>query len=123
LPGANGPILVVDDDDVILGFIEMALKDEGYEVLQAPNGAAALELTRSHQPGLILLDMKMPVMDGWAFAKAYFEEPRARAPIVVMTAAADAARRAEDIGAEAYLPKPFDLDDLLILVGRMTRPA
>jgi two-component system chemotaxis response regulator CheY len=120
MPGANGPILVVDDDDVIVGFVAMALKDEGYDVLQAGNGAAALELTRAHQPGMILLDMKMPVMDGWAFARAYGEKPGSRAPIVVMTAAADAAERAADVGAEAFLPKPFNLDELLELVERLT---
>jgi two-component system chemotaxis response regulator CheY len=123
MPGANGPILVVDDDEVIVGFVAMALKDEGYEVLKAANGAAALALTRVHQPGMILLDMKMPVMDGWAFARAYSEQPKSSAPIVVMTAAADAAQRAADVGAAAFLPKPFELDALLELVERMTGRA
>src|SRR5919198_3303048 len=113
------PILVVDDDELILNSVESTLADEGYPVVTATDGAAALDVVERQLPALILLDMKMPILDGWAFAKAYREQPGPRAPIVVMTAAADAARRAADIGAEGYLAKPFDLEDLLTLVGRL----
>jgi two-component system chemotaxis response regulator CheY len=115
------PILVVDDDELILNTVESTLADEGYHVVTAPDGAAALDAIERQEPALILLDMKMPIMDGWAFASAYRRQPEPHAPIVVMTAAADAARRAADVGAEAYLAKPFDLADLLNVVGRMTR--
>jgi CheY-like chemotaxis protein len=115
------PILVVDDDEVILSTVEFTLSDEGYPVMTAPDGAAALDLVEQQPPELILLDMKMPIMDGWAFARAYRDQPGPHAPIVVMTAAADAARRAADIGANGYLAKPFDLEDLLTVVGRMLR--
>jgi CheY-like chemotaxis protein len=117
------PILVVDDDDLILSSVESTLVDEGYPVVTAPDGAAALDAVEQQSPALILLDMKMPILDGWAFARAYREQPEPRAPIVVMTAAADAARRAADVGAEGYLAKPFDLEDLLSLVGRMMQKA
>jgi two-component system chemotaxis response regulator CheY len=115
------PILVVDDDELILSGVESALVHEGYPVVTAPDGAAALDVVARHSPGLILLDMMMPLMDGWAFARAYRQQAEPHAPIVVMTAAADAARRAADVGADAYLAKPFDLVDLLTIVGRMTR--
>ena len=115
------PILVVEDDELILNALESTLAGEGYHVMTAPDGAAALDLVERQPPALILLDMMMPVMDGWAFARAYRKQAAPRAPIVEMTAAADAARRAADVGAEAYLAKPFNLEDLLSLVGRLTR--
>jgi CheY-like chemotaxis protein len=112
------PILVVDDDDSIREFVSLALIDEGYSVLTAADGAAALESIGREQPGVILLDMRMPVMDGWEFSRAYHATPAPHAPIIVVTAARDAADRASQIEAEAFLAKPFDLDDLLNLVGR-----
>jgi two-component system chemotaxis response regulator CheY len=119
----RGPILVVDDDEVIRSSVELALADEGYLVVTAPDGAAALQVIERYPPALVLLDMKMPVMDGWAFAQAYRQQPGPHAPIIVMTAAADAARRAVDVGAVAYLAKPFDLDAFLNLLGRLARGA
>ena len=115
------PILVVEDDELILNAVESTLAGEGYRVMTAPDGAAALDLVERQAPALILLDMMMPIMDGWAFARAYRKQAGSRAPIVVMTAAADAARRAADVDADAYLAKPFNLDELISLVGRLTR--
>ncbi len=63
----------------------------------------------------------MPVIDGCQFAEAYRRDRATIAPIVVLTAAADAARRAADINADGYLSKPFDLDDLLATVQRFKR--
>jgi CheY-like chemotaxis protein len=115
---AADPILVVDDDEAILRTVEATLADEGYTVLAASDGAAALDLVRQRSPSLILLDMKMPVMDGWGFARAYRAQPRPHAPIVVLTAAVNAGQRAAEIGARGYLAKPFNLDDLLAMVSQ-----
>jgi two-component system, chemotaxis family, chemotaxis protein CheY len=115
---ATAPILVVDDDEGIRSFVEMALDGEGYRVSTATNGAAALELVSQQAPDLILLDMRMPVMDGWAFTRAYRSRPGPHAPIVVITAARDAGERAAQVNADDYLGKPFDLDELLNLVER-----
>lgn len=117
------PILIVDDDEIILQSIEAILTDENYLVVVASNGREGLELARRHAPSLILLDMKMPIMDGWAFAAAYREQPAPHAPVVVMTAARDSKSRAAEIGADDYLAKPFDLDDLLAVVRRFASPA
>jgi len=117
-----GPILVVDDDEGIRGFVELALDSEGYMVSTAPNGAVALEVAGHEQPDLILLDMRMPIMDGWAFTRAYRSRPGPHAPIVVITAARDAGERAAEVQADDYLGKPFDLDDLLDIVGRYAHP-
>jgi CheY-like chemotaxis protein len=110
--------LVVDDDEDILYSIDMALSDEGYEVLTASDGAEALTVVQQHLPRVILLDMRMPVMDGWQFARAYHRSPGPHAPIVVVTAAREAAARAAEIGAEGVLPKPFRIEELLQMVGR-----
>ena len=114
-------ILVVDDDKSIRQFIIMALTDAGFEVQGAVNGAEALALIRqdqSYRPQIILLDMQMPVMDGWKFLPYYREAVSAeeQAHIIVMTAAMTAARYATQIKADDYLAKPFTLDDLLRLV-------
>jgi DNA-binding response OmpR family regulator len=117
-----GRVLVADDDRQIREFVRVALEDEGYEVLTAADGASALALALAAPPDVILLDLNMPVMDGWRFAAAY-RGAAGRAPIVVLTAAADAARRRHEIGAVAWLGKPFDLDELLRVVGCVITPA
>ncbi len=111
-------VLVVDDDSSIRDLIEMALAGHGYDVQPASNGAAALDIVRGRPPNLILLDMRMPVMDGWEFAREYRALPGPHVPIIVLTAARDAGSRAAEINAEAYLGKPFDLDQLLVLVAQ-----
>lgn len=115
-------ILVVEDDEAILRSVEQILTDEGYAVALAFNGRDALEQVRMSAPRLILLDMKMPVMDGWAFAAAYRQLPGPHAPIVALTAAHDSRARAAEIAAAGYIAKPFDLDKLLDLVRRFTAP-
>jgi CheY-like chemotaxis protein len=120
-PTRKGPILVVDDDPGIREFVELTLSDEGYEVKTAWHGAAALELAERFRPLVILLDMRMPVMDGWEFARQYRERPGPHAPIVVVTAARDAIARAAQIAADGVLPKPFRLQQLLDVVDRFSR--
>ena len=115
-------ILLVDDDESIRQFVEMALTDEGYEVVTAANGQAALDVLGRWTPSLILLDMRMPIMDGWAFSSVWRQAPGIRkVPVVVITAARDAAESAAEIGADAVLSKPFDLGELLALVRQHAR--
>ena len=106
------PILVVDDDPTILATVSEVLDMEGYVVVTATNGAEALVAVDQSVPSLVLLDMRMPVLDGWGFMRAV----RARGltlTVVVMTAAADARRWGREIGAEGVLAKPFDIDELV----------
>jgi two-component system phosphate regulon sensor histidine kinase PhoR len=111
-------VLVVDDDESIREVVEMALRSEGYEVVGAPNGAVALDLIGQARPGLILLDMRMPVMDGWQFARVFRQTPGPHVPIIAFTAARDARERAKQISADDVLAKPFELDDLFAIVRR-----
>jgi two-component system, chemotaxis family, chemotaxis protein CheY len=110
-------ILVVEDDESIRAVLDMALSDEGYEVIEAENGAQGLALARTTQPHVILLDMRMPVMDGWTFAQEYQRDEGRRAALIVFTAATNAAQRAAEVGAAAYLTKPCKVRDLLTCIA------
>ena len=111
------PILLVDDDVEILAMLRDFLEGEGLTVRTAMNGAEALDIVEDVSPALILLDMRMPVLDGWGFA-ARLRERHATYPIVVMTAAESARRWADEIGANGFIAKPFDVDELLQLIDR-----
>ena len=109
------PILVVDDDPSILRLVADILSDEGYPVRTAEHGADALTLVDQETPALVLLDMRMPVMDGWTFA-SQLSERGMTLPVIVMTAARDARQWSREIGASGYVAKPFDIDHLLTAV-------
>jgi urea transport system substrate-binding protein len=112
-------ILIVEDDLEISFTLKIFLEGEGYQVMMADNGAKALELLRQERaPDLILLDMKMPVMNGWQFALEFLNQFDHLSPIVVFTAAADAEKRANEINAIGWIAKPFDLDELLALIKK-----
>jgi CheY-like chemotaxis protein len=120
-------ILVVEDDEAIRGLVTEVLRDDGYDVSEAANGAEALTYMGGHRPDLIVLDLMMPVMDGWAFV----EECRRHGccdevPIVVTSASHDLAKTAERLrayGVRTCLAKPFDVDGLLALVERYAPSA
>src|SRR5688500_90776 len=118
--GQHDTVLVVDDDTSILDTVSSILTGEGYYVVSAATGEEALEAVARKQPALMLLDMRMPVMDGWAVARA-LRERGIKVPIVVMTAAESAKRWADEVGAEGFLAKPFGLDDLLATVARFRK--
>ena len=111
------PVLVVEDEEPIRELVRGLLVDEGYPVIEAANGAAALELARREHLALVLTDLMMPVMGGAALCRALKGDPQTRSvPVIVMTASGQTA--AAQSGADAYLRKPFDLDRLLDLVTR-----
>ena len=111
-------ILVVDDDADLREAIADLLRLRGFEVTVAANGREALDRVAVDLPGVILLDMKMPVMNGWEFARVFRQKHDSQVPIIVLTAADDARKRAAEIGAEGWLGKPFDSADLYATVGR-----
>jgi CheY-like chemotaxis protein len=116
-------VLVVEDDADLAALMGMILADAGHEVRTAGDGAQALARVAERMPGLILLDMRMPVMNGWEFARAFAERHGRACPIVVVTAAENAALRAQEIGADGWLEKPFDVDAVLREVERRVQPA
>jgi urea transport system substrate-binding protein len=117
-----GRILVVDDDADLREFLRLMLTSMGFEVTSVANGREALDVMDGHHPDLILLDMKMPVMNGWEFCRA-LEGRDARPPIVVLTAAPDPAARAAEACADGWLGKPFEYEELEATVRRFaTRP-
>lgn len=114
-------VLIVDDDPNIVGFVKLLLETEGYSVVTARNGKEALDEIRQHAPQVVLLDMVMPVMDGWEFSRQLRSDGHLDLPIVVMSASVDARRTCAQIGADGYLSKPFDLDHLLSCVDSLFR--
>ncbi len=111
-------VLVVDDDPDILSIISFVLEEEGYRVVTAGDGREGLEAAEREMPDLILLDMKMPIMNGWEFAREFHARYDSKVPLVVLTAAEDAKRRAQEIGAVGWIGKPFDLDELVSIVDQ-----
>jgi DNA-binding response OmpR family regulator len=118
----NRSVLVIEDDLDLLGLVELVLQDAGHRVRTASNGHAALALVADEMPGLILLDMRMPVMSGWEFAREFRARHGRACPIVVVTAAENAQLRAAEVAADGWLAKPFDIDDVLRMVTRFLPP-
>ena len=104
-------VLVVDDEPQVRATIREALSLEGYDVTEASNGAEALALLATVLPEVIVLDLWMPVMDGWAFRRAQ-SVSHADIPVVVISALDLSSPRLEELGADALIGKPFDLDAL-----------
>ena len=117
---AGARVLVVDDDPSILDTVTSILTSEGFQVMAANGGQQALGLLNSWHPTLVLLDMRMPIMDGWAVAAA-MKDAGSKVPIVVMTAAESAKKWADEIGAAGHLAKPFLLDELIDCVEQHSR--
>jgi two-component system response regulator ResD len=110
-------VLVVDDDESTRELLQLALSDQGYSVVGAVDGATALQLLGDIRPDLILLDIRMPVMDGEAFLDAYSKLPSPHAPIIVLSAVREffdstVFESKGALAADAYLKKPFDLNEL-----------
>ena len=116
------PVLIVDDDPTILSTIGEILELEGYAIQTASNGAEALREVARRCPRVVLLDMRMPVLDGWGFARAIAEQS-IELKILVMTAAQDARAWAAEIHADGYVAKPFELRYLLAEVERLCATA
>lgn len=117
-------ILVVDDDPDILEALSEILEAEGFEIRRARNGKEALDRLEPDPPRLILLDLMMPVMDGWEFSQRMRQRPSvADIPVIVLSADRNVGNKAVDIGAVGHLAKPFELNDLLDMVRRaLERP-
>lgn len=115
-------ILVADDEVSIVELVKANLEREGYEVLTATNGLEALEKIRSECPKLIILDIIMPILDGYEVLEAVRAEAEtANIPVIILTAFPSdvGAVAAFEHEADAYLQKPFDPETLVVLVKRL----
>ncbi len=122
-PRVNGDILVVEDDASIRDTLRELLEDEGYRVLWAENGIEALRQLRTCTPGVILLDLMMPVMDGWQLRKELQRDPAlAHIPVVVVSAEHRLDRAVAALAVQGWLAKPFELQALLTTLRRFCPP-
>ena len=114
-------ILVVDDEERILNFLRSKLKASGYEVLTATNGVEALEQAQAQEPDMIVLDLIMPKMDGFETLKEL--RSFSAVPVIILSArGADADKiKGLGLGADDYLPKPFNPDELVARVEAVRR--
>jgi signal transduction histidine kinase len=119
-------ILVIDDEEWLREMIHLALKQKGFEVVEAPNGADGIEKARKELPDLILCDINMEKVDGYlTLASLRNEAPTAAIPFILMTGLADNAgmRHGMELGADDYLPKPFTTDALYAAVDARLKKA
>lgn len=114
--GHHPRVLIIDDDDELAEVLRQALRESGYAVATVRHGAAALELIGQIQPDLILLDLSMPIMDGWSFVTQYRRSARSGGRIVLLTGHPNVQEISQTLGADAYVGKPFELKQLLSTV-------
>jgi len=111
---APGRVLVVEDDDGLRETLAEVLVDDGHEVRVAEDGEAALEALQEWSPEIIVLDLMMPRMDGYAFRARQRDLPWApTAKILVLSAARDVRSAAAELDADGWLVKPFGVHDVL----------
>ena len=116
-------ILVVDDEDLLVKGIRFNLQNDGYEVITGSNGLEAVQLTQSHQPDLIVLDVMMPEMDGLTACARIREF--SNVPIILLTAKSEDMDKllGFDQGADDYLTKPFNILELKARIRALLRRA
>jgi DNA-binding response OmpR family regulator len=121
MPAKKTTILAADDDPQILRLVTRNLQFEGYEVLAVSDGQAALEQIEAHTPDLVLLDVMMPRLDGFAVTQRVREF--SAVPIIILTARGEDQDkiRGLDLGADDYLTKPFGVEELLARVRAVIR--
>ena len=116
-------VLVVDNHEEVLDLLSWFLRDEGYEVITAKNGAKAIQLAKSENPNVILLDLRMPGLDGIQTCKWLKTMGKTRfIPIIMITGFADNKMDAIEAGVDDFLYKPIDLVELSVRVRSILRP-
>jgi CheY-like chemotaxis protein len=119
-PGQS--ILVVDDDDDFRQTLAEVLVEAGYPVQQAENGEKALQRAAEEQPGIVLLDLKMPVLDGWGVMERMREDPQMSSVPILILSAYGFEWEQELVGAQGYIPKSVGMDEILERVRKAAGP-
>jgi two-component system, OmpR family, alkaline phosphatase synthesis response regulator PhoP len=123
---AQSSVLVVDDEPQVVWMLQFSLEAEGFQTFAARDGRTALDELRQHRPQLMLLDIMMPVMDGWSVLQEIRDLPEGERPRVVVVSARASLRdraKAAELGAEAFVAKPFNVDDLLGVLNRLKKAS
>jgi two-component system cell cycle response regulator DivK len=118
------PVLLVEDNELNRNMMIRRLKRAGLEVITAGNGQQALDIMKSEQPSIVLMDMNLPILDGWAASRRAKEDERvSHIPIIALTAHATEDHRlyALEAGCDDYATKPVDFPGLLIKIKKLTR--
>jgi len=108
---AKRKILIVDDEPALVKVVSIKLRVSGYEVITALNGHEALSLIKSEKPDIVLLDVIMPGMDGFEVLQRL--RAFSKIPVIIVSARLEYSRQAMTLGANAFIAKPFDIDELL----------
>ena len=119
-------LLIVDDEPELVLLMQVRLKASGYETLPATDGQSALEIAKKEKPDLIILDIMLPKMDGYKVCALLKKDARyAKIPIILFTARAQAddMKMGEEVGADAYITKPYDPQVLLAKIGELIEKA
>jgi CheY-like chemotaxis protein len=119
-------VLVVDDEPQVVWVLQFSLEAEGYTTFAARDGVQAMEAIAEHHPQLMLLDIMMPTMDGWSVLEKMMLLPREDRPRVVVVSAMSNLRdraKASEMGADAFMPKPFNVDDLLLVLQGLAKAS
>jgi CheY-like chemotaxis protein len=112
-------ILVIDDEPELIKAVEIRLKSIGYEVALSYDGRAGIDKAKEIKPDLILLDLVMPIMDGYVVANELKDDPETKhIPIIILTASRrkDLKARCRELGVASFIMKPFETSDLLNMV-------
>jgi CheY-like chemotaxis protein len=122
----GGSVLVVDDEPQVAWVLRFSLEHEGYRTYTASNGLEALEELERHHPNVMVLDLMMPEMDGWAVLNAMNKLPVNERPRVVIVSALtgpDDKTKATALGADAFVPKPFDVEELISVLDGLAKAS
>jgi len=117
----NNTILVIDDDRNILSILELYLKKAGYSVTTCATGLDAMDYFHASNPMLVVLDVMLPGLDGWSILRLIRE--KSQVPVIMLTAKGDPTERVRglELGADDYMPKPFEANELLARIKAVTR--
>jgi len=119
-------ILLIDDEPELIKAVEIRLKSTGYEVSVAYDGRAGICEAKEIKPDLIILDLLMPIMDGYAVANELKDDPETKhIPIIILTASQreDLKTRCRELGVTSFIMKPFETSDLLMVVKAILKEA
>lgn len=121
-PPPSSKVLVVDDDPILVRLVSQSLRDEGLQVISAENGLIGLRRVYADRPDVVILDVMMPEMDGWEMLQQ-LRELGNQIPIVMLSAKGDLEDRLQGLtlGADDYVPKPFDMEELMLRVRNLLR--